>query len=334
MIVGFVKEQPQWEKRVALVPEVVHRLKGNGHVVIGERGAGERAGYTDEMYKEAGAELTSSREVYAQAELVAKIWAPAENEEKYLTAGQWIAADFESLKYPERLEVWQRKKIKALALERLPRLSRVQDIDVLSSQSNLAGYKAATAALNMLGRSVPLMMTAAGTLAPAKALVIGAGVAGLQAIATLQRMGALTYGADIRGETGEQVVSLGARFITATKENLKEILPQCEIVITAATSVSGKPSLLIDGEMLQLLPKDAVAVDLAAGNIAGAENGRIVRIGKATVWANTYLAADVAHSASFLYANNIYHLVTRWHELENDAQIWPEILISGKEARK
>lgn len=330
MIIGFVKELPQWEYRTALVPETVRRLRDAGYEVIGESGAGARAGYADEIYREAGAKLYGSREVWQHADMMLKIWAPAESEEKYLHEGQWIAADFESLKYPERISVWKRKKIKALALERLPRLSRVQDLDILSSQNSLAGYKAALTAMNMQNRSAPLMMTSAGTLLPLKALVIGVGVAGLQAIATLQRAGAQVTGADIRPETEEQVLSLGARFIKAEKAKISELLPQCGIVITAAYGISGKVPVLIDEGMLNLLPEGAVAVDMAAGNIAGSENGRVLRIGKVMLLASNHLAADIAGSASFLYSGNMYNLVTRLAGLQKDDEVWKQIFISGK----
>lgn len=330
MIIGFVKELPQWEYRTALIPETVRRLRENGYEVIGESGAGVRAGYADETYRDAGAELYGYREVWRCADMMLKIWAPSESEEKYLREGLWIAANFESTKYPERISVWKRRKIKALALERLPRLSRVQDLDILSSQDSLAGYKAALTAMNMQNRSVPLMMTSAGTLLPLKALVIGAGVAGLQAIATLQRAGAQVTGADIRPETEEQVLSLGARFIAAEKAKISELLPQCGIVITAAYGISGRVPLLIDENMLNLLPEGAVAVDMAAGNIAGSVNGKVLQIGKIMLLASNHLAADVAGSASYLYSGNMHNLVTRLVELQKDAEVWQQIFISGK----
>ncbi len=331
MIIGTLKEKPSWEHRVALVPQSVRQLIVAGHTVLVEKNAGASAGYEVAQYEEAGAKIMSAEEIYKQSEVIAKIWAPMPEEYKFLQAGQMIIANFESWQYPERTDCWKEHKIKAVALERLPRLSRVQDIDILSSQNNLAGYKAGLLAMNMLNQSVPLMMTSAGNLTPVKALVLGTGVAGLQAIATLGRMGAIVWASDIRPETEEQVKSLGAKFVVSNKENLEQQLAQCAILITSALAQNGKPPLLIEQDMLKKMPANSVAIDMAGGNIEGAEKGKVLDYGNVRVLTRMHLASEVANSASFLFSRNIYNLLMRRLEIEKDYEIWQHILLTKKE---
>lgn len=335
MIIGIVKERPDWEHRVAMIPAVAAQLCADGHTVYFENGAGFKAGYADEAYSQAGAKpLRKAGDVYKKAELMLKIRAPQKDEYAFLQPEQWIAADFESLKNNEACKLRQKYKIRPVALERLPRLSRVQDIDILSSQNNLAGYKAALTAMNMLNQSVPLLMTAAGTLLPVKALVIGVGVAGLQAIATLQRAGAQVWASDIRPETEEQVISLGAKFISGAPESVNKQLQVSSVLITTAFSPSGVVPRLITAAQLALMPAGAVAIDMAGGNIEGAENGKVLQINGVTLLTRTYLAADVAASASLLYARNMYNLVHRWDELANDEEIAPHIFLDKCDAQQ
>lgn len=335
MIIGFVKERPAWEYRVAVVPQTVKQLVALGHQVCFENGCGERAGYFDNQYIEAGAQqLRNAEAVYAKSELMIKVWAPQEEEYGFLHEGLWIVANFESYKKPERLKIWEKYKINALAIERVPRLSRVQDIDTLSSQHNLAGYKAALVAMDMSTQSVPLMMTAAGVLPPVKALVIGAGVAGLQAVATLQRMGAQVFASDVRKETVEQAKSLGAQFIEATPENINKVLPECGIVITAVGLIEEKVPELINAAQLQRLPKGAVVLDMASGNVEGAISGRLLDNGHYKLLADSHLAADVAYSASFLHSRNMYNLLLRWDMLVQDKEVWSALLISQENGER
>ncbi len=329
MIIGFVKERPAWEYRVAVVPQTVKQLIALGHQVCFENGCGERAGYFDNQYIEAGAQqLRNAAAVYAKSDLIIKIWAPHEEEYGFLHEKLWIVANFESYKRPERLKIWKKYKINALAIERVPRLSRIQDIDTLSSQHNLAGYKAALIAMDMSTQSVPLMMTAAGVLPPMKALVIGAGVAGLQAVATLQRMGAQVFASDVREETAEQAKSLGAQFIETTPENIDKILPECGIVITCVGLISGHVPQLISAAQLRHLPMGAVVLDMAVGNVEGSVSGRLFDNGHYKLLSDAHLAADVAYSASFLHSCNMCNLVSRWDKLSQDKEVWSALLIS------
>lgn len=332
MNIGFVKERPAWEYRVALVPQTVKRFLSEGHQVYMEEGAGERAGYANDQYCSAGAILLHhAEEVYKQAEFLPKIWAPQEEEYAFLHENLWVLAHFDSYKYPERLHVWKKYKINALAMERLPRLSRVQDIDVLTSQHNLAGYKAALIAMDMLDQSIPLMMTAAGTLMPLKALVVGAGVAGLQAVATLQRMGAQVYATDIREEAAEQVRSLGAKFFPSESEYINKILPECSIIITCVATISGDVPQLLEKSQLGKLARGTVILDMAAGNVEGSVNGRLIDNGRYRLLADSHLATDIAYSASLLYSQNVYNVISGLDRLKQDKEVWSQILMTGEE---
>ena len=331
MIIGLVKERPAWEYRVAVTPQTVEQFVAAGHQVYAETGAGERAGFSNEQYIQAGASLLSAAEVYEKAEFMPKIWAPNEDEYAYLHPNLCILANFESYKKPERTEIWKKYKITALALERLPRLSRVQDIDTLSSQHNLAGYKAALLAMDMQTQTVPLMMTAAGTLNPLKALVIGAGVAGLQVIATLQRMGALVYATDVRPEAEEQIKSLGAKFVSSTPEEINKLLTSCQIVIAAVSVISGKVPQVLSAAQLQRLPAGAVVLDMAGGNVETSILGRLLDNGHYKLLADTHLASDVAYSASQLHSRNVYNFISRLDKIKDDTEVWQQILLTSAE---
>ena len=331
MIIGFVKERPAWEYRVAVTPQTVEQLVAAGHQVYAETGAGERAGFSNEQYFQAGASLLNAPEVYEKSEFMPKIWAPCEDEYAFLHQNLCILANFESYKKPERTEIWKKYKITTLALERLPRLSRVQDIDTLSSQHNLAGYKAALLTMDMQTQTVPLMMTAAGTLTPLKSLVIGAGVAGLQAIATLQRMGSIVYAADIRQDAEEQIKSLGAQFVSSNPDEINKLLPNCQIVITAVSVISGKVPQVLSASQLQRLPFGAVVLDMAGGNVETSIFGRLLDNGHYKLLADTHLASDVAYSASQLHSQNVYNFISRLDKIKQDKEVWTQILLSSSE---
>ena len=326
MIVGFVRERPAWEYRVAVVPQTVKQLIADGHQVFAEVGAGERAGFSDEQYISAGAIMLNAEEVYTKSEFMAKVWAPKEEEYAYLHENLWVLAHFESYKHPELLAIWQKYKINALAFERLPRLSRVQDIDTLSSQHNLAGYKAALLAMDMQTKSVPMMMTAAGTLMPLKALVIGAGVSGLQAMATLQRMGAQVWGTDVRPEAEEQIKSLGAHFVSSQPEEINKMLQNSDIVITAVSVLSEKVPQVLSKTQLQMLPRGAVVLDMAGGNVETSINGRLLDNEHYKLLSDSHLASDVAESSSMLHSRNVYNFIKRFDAIKKDKEVWSQIL--------
>lgn len=243
MIIAVLKEIKARENRVAASPEVVAKLSSWGFHFHIEKNAGLKAGFSDEEYKKAGAEITTSpKATYENADYVFKIWAPLPEEDKYLTKEMTIIANFQALSNKERLEKFAKLGVQCFALDLMPRISRAQSMDILSSQSNLAGYKAVIEAVAALDKAIPLMMTAAGTVPPAKVLILGAGVAGLQAIATAKRLGAQVYASDVRPQVKEQVESLGGRFLEIkTDETLKALVDMPKKLQTSIKENKVKP---------------------------------------------------------------------------------------------
>lgn len=330
MILGILKETAPDESRVAGVPESVMKYVGAKIKVLVEQNAGLAAGFDDESYLKAGANITTRDEILNSADVILKIWGIEEAEISYLKAGQIIIADFENLRDLSLLEKLCKTGATLLALEKMPRLTRAQNMDILSSQNSLAGYKAALIGLNALKRAVPMMITSAGTIAAAKALVLGAGVAGLQAIATLKRMGAVVYASDVRAAAREQAQSLGARFIVVDekadfeaaggysseitpeyllkqKELIKERLKQTDILITTALSGGKSAPVLVTSDMAAQMPFQSVIVDIAGGNVIPPQNRPdIVFI------QNKNMPSYIAESASRLFSQNVYNLIMQY----------------------
>ena len=224
MIFASLKEQTPNENRVAVSAETIRQISQWGHRVIVEQGTGVKAGLSDDALQKAGAEIVSSaKEIYQRADILLKIWAPTAQDMKYLHEGQIILANFQALSHKDKIAEFAKKGVTCFALDLLPRLSRAQSMDILSSQSNLAGYKAVIDAVAAHHKAAPMMMTAAGTVPPIKVLILGAGVAGLQAVATAKRLGAVVYVSDVRPEVKEQVESLGGRFLEVkTDDNFSD----------------------------------------------------------------------------------------------------------------
>ena len=301
------------------------------------------ATFPDETYRQAGAEIVAdTAALWKGAGLILKIWAPQPEEDAYLFPGQTIVANFQALDNRERAAVFAARRTTCFALELIPRISRAQSMDILTSQSNLAGYKAVLKGVNMLDRALPMMMTAAGTVPPARVLILGAGVAGLQAIATAKRLGAQVYAADVRPSVKEQVESLGARFVDVENEEnfednggyagetsaayqkrqqkaVAEQLAKTDLAVTTAL-LPGKPApRLISVEMLRNMPEGSVVVDMAAaagGNVEGSQDNQTVRIGGVTVIGDSNLAAGVPASASTLFARNVFNFLNAMYNPE------------------
>ena len=300
MIIGVFKETKYQETRVAISPNVVTKYKSLGLEVMVETSAGVLSGWNDDDYIKNGALVIKNRnDIYKHADIIVKIWAPTEQEYKKLQSGQCIIANFENNIDCKTLS---QIGVRAFALENVPRISRAQNIDILSSQSNLAGYKAALTAMNMLNRAVPMMVTSAGTIKPVRAFVVGLGVAGLQALATLKRMGAIVYTSDTRKETKEETTSLGGRFIEADKQT--EILRNTDILITTVAP-KGKPSpLLFTKKDLEQMPPNSVIIDMSCKNIEGKGLRKDI-----TLVQNMFFASEIANSASQLFSENIYNFI-------------------------
>jgi H+-translocating NAD(P) transhydrogenase subunit alpha len=330
--VGVPKESAPGERRVALVPESVGRLAAAGSEVTVETGAGAAAGFPDDAYREAGA--TVADDPYADAALVARVRKPGKDELARLSEGVVLVGFLEPLTDAEGVAQLAESGVVAFAMESIPRITRAQSMDALSSQATVAGYKAALIGAERLPRFFPLLMTAAGTVAPAKVLVVGAGVAGLQAIATARRLGAVVSGFDVRPVVREQVESLGAAFLDlgirgeeteggyarelsdeeqrAQQEALEQRLPEYDVVITTAL-VPGRPApRLIPAAAVAAMRPGSVIVDLAAeagGNCELTEPGQeVVREG-VTIVGQTNLPSTMANHASQLYSRNLTALL-------------------------
>lgn len=334
MHIGIPKETRDGETRVAATPETVKKYVGGKHTVVVERGAGTAARYLDDAYEAAGATLGSAQDALG-AELVMKVRAPSAAELPHMKPGTVVVGMLDPFD-AEGLEQMAGAGLVGFALEAAPRITRAQSLDVLSSQANLAGYKAVLLAAHHYGRLIPMMMTAAGTLKAARAVVLGTGVAGLQAIATAKRLGAVVEASDVRPAAREQVESLGAKFIDVPFETeeereiaqgtggyaramppswmarqaalVSERCKQADLVITTAL-IPGRPApTLVSAETVAAMKPGSVLVDLAVergGNCPLSEKGLVVEKHGVTIIGLTNLPGLVATDASALYARNI-----------------------------
>jgi H+-translocating NAD(P) transhydrogenase subunit alpha len=324
------KETEAGERRVALIPDSVGRLVGAGFTIGVEEGAGALAGFPDAEYAAAGAEVVARSELFAGAEAVVRVGRPTADEVAELAPGTVLVGFLSPLTDPVGIERLAARGVVAFAMESIPRITRAQSMDALSSQANVAGYKAALIAADRLPRFFPLLMTAAGTVAPAKVLVLGAGVAGLQAIATARRLGAVITAFDVRPVVREQVESLGATFLDLgvrseeteggyarelseeeqrrQQDALTEQIPGFDAVITTAL-VPGRPApTLIPASAVRGMRQGSVIVDLAAeagGNCELTEPGEEVEREGVTIVGPTNLAATMPYHASQLYSRNV-----------------------------
>jgi NAD(P) transhydrogenase subunit alpha len=349
MRLGIPKETSSGERRVALVPETVVRL-GDGIDVIVEAGAGEAAGFPDASYAEAGAQLGDPW----SADVVAKVATPTADEVARLHSGQVLIAFLQPLTDTAGIERLAAAGVHAFALESIPRITRAQPMDALSSQATVAGYKGTLIAADRLPRFLPMLMTAAGTIPPAKVLVLGAGVAGLQAIATARRLGAVVSAFDVRPAVREQVESLGATFLdvgvsgeeteggyareltpeqqAAQQTELQNRIPTFDAVITTA-AIPGRPApKLITAEAVRAMRPGSVIVDLAAesgGNCELTEPGAEIVESGVTIVGTTNLPSTMPTHASQLLSRNVASLVglfARDGELVLD---WDDEIVSG-----
>jgi len=338
MKVGVPRETLPGERRVALVPEALGKLKAAGIEILVERGAGTAAAFPDAAYEEAGATIVSTDEVYAQADCVVKIQKPTEAEAARLHSGQALVGLLSPLIDPGLMQQLADRGVTAISLDAIPRtLSRAQTMDVLSSQANIAGYKAVLVAADAFGRYFPLLTTAAGTAKPANVLILGIGVAGLQAIGTARRLGAVVKAYDVRPETKEQAESLGAQFVTlktaidatgtggyareltaeeraAQQAELNAVIGGMDVVITTAQIPGRKPPVLVTADAVRAMKPGSVIVDMAASALGG--NCELSKAGETIVTENGVaiispdnLPATVPVSASQFYARNLQSLL-------------------------
>ena len=326
-----MRETTPGERRVALVPETVGRLAKSGNEVIVERGAGEASSFPDRMYTEAGGTIGDAWD----AELVLKVARPSDEELARLRKGAVLIAFLSPLTNHNLVRELGRRRVTALSMDAIPRITRAQPMDALSSQATVAGYKAVLLAAVALPRFFPMLTTAAGTIAPAKAFIIGAGVAGLQAIATARRLGAVVEAFDTRPVVREQVQSLGAKFLEvdlgetgegaggyakelSEEAHRKEVqllakaVKENDIVITTA-AIPGRPApKLITAEMVRSMKPGSVIVDLAAetgGNTELTQAGKVIDVDGVRIDGTTNLPSTMPYHASQMYSRNIQSLL-------------------------
>jgi len=331
MRIGVVRETTPGERRVALVPETVGRLAKGGNEVIVERGAGEASSFPDRMYTEAGATIGDAWD----AELVLKVARPSDEEVARLRAGAVLIAFLQPLTNHALVRELARRRVTALSMDAIPRITRAQPMDALSSQATVAGYKAVLLAAAALPKFFPMLTTAAGTIAPAKAFVIGAGVAGLQAIATARRLGAVVEAFDTRPVVKEQVQSLGAKFLEvdlgetgegaggyakelSEEAHRKEVdllakaVKENDIIITTA-AIPGRPApKLITADMVRSMKPGSVIVDLAAetgGNTELTQAGKVIDVDGVRIDGTTNIPSTMPYHASQMYSRNIQSLL-------------------------
>jgi NAD(P) transhydrogenase subunit alpha len=336
MKIGIPKETAPGEKRVALIPETVKKLAAKKIETVVEAGAGMASSFSDEEYKAAGATIASSLEDLAsQVDTIIKIIRPSDTELAKLKDGSALVSLQYPLSSPDFVKAVAAKKLLTIALDMIPRTTIAQAMDVLSSQANLAGYWAVVAAATKLPKIFPMLMTAAGTITPSRVLIMGTGVAGLQAIGTAKRLGAIVEATDVRPETKEQVESLGGKFLQVQGVEYKQgtggyaveqsdeykkaqaamisaAISKADVVITTALIPGRKAPVLVTEEQVKSMRAGSVIVDLAAeqgGNVAGSEAGKDVVKNGVTIIGGLSVPSNVAFHASQAFSRNIEKLL-------------------------
>jgi len=356
VVIAIPKEVIPGENRVSIVPDVASKLIKKGFTINVESGAGINAGFTNEQYSESGAKIVDSlEELYASADIILKVQRPIQHPEKgkyeleLMKEGTLLIALLYTLHYPELAKKCSEYGINAISMDAIPRTTLAQKMDALSSQANIAGYKSVILAANYLGKIFPLMMTAAGTIQPARVVIMGAGVAGLQALGTAKRLGAIVEVSDIRPAVKEEVESLGGRFIEVdteedmqdeggyAKEASEEFLQKqkelifkhvsnADIVITTALVPGRKAPVLVTEEMVKAMRPGSVVLDMAVefgGNCEISENGKTVRKHDVTIIGEPNLPSLVATNASEVYSKNLMALleyIVKENKLELDLE--------------
>ncbi len=350
LTIGVLRETAPGENRVALDPDVAAEFARDGRLVLVENGAGERAGWADADYSAAGATTASRAEVIERADVLAAVRRPEAEVTSALREGQGLVGLLDPLQNLDLLDALCRRGVTVAAFELLPRtLSRAQSMDALSSQSAAAGYRAAIVAAEAFGGFFPMMITAAGTARPARVLVIGAGVAGLQALSTARRLGAVVTGYDVRPASRGEVESVGASFATSSvaegagsggyaramtpdelatqQQELSHLITKFDVVITTAKVPGRRPPVLVPQETLESMARGSVCVDLASGPLGGNVHGsvdgqRIVTANGVTVIGSSDLAMTIPTAASRMFAKNVHALIAT---LTHDGRLEPDL---------
>ena len=344
MKIGSIKENLEIEQRISVTPEIIKKYKSLNLNIILPKGYGAHLGISDEEFQKEGAEILESNEkVISEADTILQMSLISENNLEKLKNGQFLIGVLNPYSNKEKIKKLLDKKIHCFSLELLPRITRAQSMDILSSQANLAGYKAVIDSFAFYQKAIPMMMTAAGTIPAAKVLIVGAGVAGLQAIATAKRMGAIVYATDVRLASKEQVESLGGKFLIVEgaenleteggyakeaseefkqkQENLlKETLKKTDIVVCTALIPGKKAPLIIKKDMIEVMQSGSVIYDLAASQGGNSELTKVnetIDYNGVKIMGESNILNKLPNSASNLYAKNMFNFVSNLYDKEN-----------------
>ena len=345
MIIGSVSENKDTEKRISVTPDNVKKFISNGFKVYLEKNYGQHLDIDDEKFSQNGAKFFSEKEkIIKDSDILLQLNLPDEKDLKNLSPNKNLIGVFDPINNKDRISRLSGNNINVFSLELLPRITRAQSMDILSSQANLAGYKAVVDAFSYFNKAIPMMMTAAGTIPAAKVLVVGAGVAGLQAIATAKRMGAIVFATDVRMASKEQVESLGGKFLVVEgSENLetsggyakeasdefkkkqegllKDTLKKIDIVVCTALIPGKKAPVIIKGDMIKEMPKGSIIYDLAAsqgGNTEFTKADEIVDVNGVKILGDSNLLNKLPISASNLYSKNLLNFVINLYDKKNN----------------
>ena len=343
MIIGTVSENKELEKRISITPEIAKKYISNGFEVMIEKDLASHLGITDKEFLDEGCKVESRENVLDQSNIILQLNLPDEKSTNLLKENKILIGNFNSSSNKELITNISNKKINVFSMELLPRITRAQSMDILSSQANLAGYKAVVDSFAMFKKAIPMMMTAAGTISAAKVLVVGAGVAGLQAIATAKRMGAIVFATDVRLASKEQVESLGGKFLVVEgaenleteggyakeaseefkkkqEELLSETLKKIDVVICTALIPGKKAPKIIHENMIKNMKSGSIVYDLAAsqgGNAAFTEADKIIEKNGVTIVGESTILNKLPTSASNLYAKNLFNFVLNLYDKDN-----------------
>ncbi len=345
MIIASLLEDQKIEKRISITPEIAKKYIGLGFEVHIVENYGKHLGFENKEYLDFGVKVISDeKEIIQNADVIIQLGLPNDSKISLLKSNQTIIGVLNPYENKDKLKEISKKNVNLFSLELLPRITRAQSMDILSSQANLAGYKAVIESFAEFKKAIPMMMTAAGTVPAAKVLVVGAGVAGLQAIATAKRMGAIVYATDVRMASKEQVESLGGKFLTVDdsenleteggyakeasqdfkkkqQELLSETLKKIDIIICTALIPGKKAPVIIGEEMIKNMKSGSVIYDLAAvqgGNTAFTEVDKIIDIDGVLIMGETNILNKLPSSSSNLYAKNVFNFVTNLYDKENN----------------
>jgi NAD(P) transhydrogenase subunit alpha len=343
MIIGSISENKKTEKRISITPDIAKKYISSGFQILLEDDYGSHLGISNDEFLKEGCKIEIKENILNQSDIILQLDLPEEKNFEFFQENKILIGSFNSIQNLEKIQKFNSKKISIFSLELLPRITRAQSMDILSSQANLAGYKAVVDSFAEFKKAIPMMMTAAGTISAAKVLVVGAGVAGLQAIATAKRMGAIVFATDVRIASKEQVESLGGKFlIVEGSENLEtesgyakeaseefkkkqesllsETLKKIDIVICTALIPGKKAPLIIKEGMIDEMQPGSVIYDLAAsqgGNAAYTKVDEIVEKNGVTILGEKNILNKLPISASNLYAKNIYNFVSNLYDKES-----------------